>query len=142
MDEKQLAELREFWARTKEDIAAIEQWMLSTPKRPIYLRIADGPVFAFRRFTNEEYLTIQGRLPKTDAEAAELSKDKAANDRERDAEILDLEKCCLDPIRHEAWVGMDWRDRLALWFELLTIAQQREENVTKFRANQQGSNDG
>lgn len=126
--------------RAKEEIAAIEAWMLSSPKRPIYLRIADSPVFSFRRFTDEEYLAIQARLPKSEVEAAELLKDKEADERERDAEIRDLEKCSLDPIKHEVWVGMDWRDRLALWAELLTIAQQREENVTKFRPNQQGTN--
>lgn len=142
MNEKELRELQEFKARTKEEIAAIEAWMLSSPRRPIYLRVADGPVFAFRRFTDEEYLAIQTRLPKSEVEAAELGKDKTAEERERDAQIRDLEKCCLDPIKHEAWVGMDWRDRLALWAELLKIAQQREEQVTKFRADQQGADVG
>lgn len=133
------AEREQFKAHTKEEIAEIEAWMLSSPKRPIYLRVGNSPVFAFRRFTDAEYLAIQGRLPKSEVEALELGKDKMAEERERNAQIKDLESCCLDPIKHEAWVGMDWRDRLALWAELLKIAQQREEQVTKFRADQQGA---
>ena len=142
MDEKQLAELREFRARTKEEISAIEQWMLSSPKRPIYLRVGDSPVFAFRRFTDAEYLAIQNRLPKSEVEAAELQKNPDANQRELAEQIKDLESCSLDGLKHEAWVGMDWRDRLALWAELLKIAQQREEQVTKFRADRTGANVG
>ena len=138
-----VAEREQFKARTKEEIQEIEQWMLASPNRPIYLRIADGPVFAFRRFSDEEFLAIQQRLPKSEAEAAEqVLKDPTVNDRERDAEIADLEACSLDPYRHEAWVGMDWRDRLALWAELLALAQKREENVVKFRPHEQGAVDG
>ena len=136
MDEKKLEELRRVKGEVKAEIQEIERWILDSPNRPFYFRIADSPTFSFRRFTNVEKDAIEKRLPKTEEEAVEQSKNPVKNEEARRLVIDDLIKCSLDKISREIWDKMDYRDLIGLWAELLMVSRKREEAVEKFRPDQ------